>query len=204
MCLYPTDWLRSPSHGCESHREHHHHCDQPQPPSTEPRHLFYLVVPLHSLQLCRCQSRCCVCKLEYQPLIYIITHLQVFFLFVCFLPHMLISSSVTWHCKRMRRRPWAHVSVCLCLSSLYPGWSGWSQHSSCQWLTLVALRLSPRAWAELGPWSSSTCSQYWQLPWSPHATTCNDSPRRFVFTYAQKTQTQINILSQHIWWHSVV
>ncbi|CAF95241.1 unnamed protein product [Tetraodon nigroviridis] len=37
-----------------------------------------------------------------------------------------------------------------------------------------------RAWAELGPRSSSTCSQYWQLPCSPHATTCNDSPRRLV------------------------
>lgn len=109
MCLYPTDWFRSPSHGCESHREHHHHCDRPQPPSTEPRHLFYLVVPLHSLQLCCCQSRCCVCKLEYQPLIYIITHLEVFFFFFC-------HTCLSLHLWRDTVNGWEGVSGPMCPS----------------------------------------------------------------------------------------
>lgn len=123
-----------------------------------------------------------------------------------FMPNMLIASSVMWHCKWMRRRQCADVlwSVCLRVSSLYLGWSGWSQHSSCRWLTLVALRLSQRAWVELGPRSSSTCSQCWQRPCSPHATTCNDSPRRFCVDLCLQRQTQINIRNQHIQWHSVI
>lgn len=81
-----------------------------------------------------------------------------------------------------RERQCAYMLCSACLFSLCLGWSGWSQLSSCRWLTLVALQLSRRAWLELRPRSSSTCSQYWQLPFSPHAATYRDSPRRFVVT----------------------